>query len=66
MRSAIIIKLSVCYYSFPIVTILCIRAPNQPKVPTAANTLELTPEHFREYAGAVEAFWKAVPSLDRV
>jgi hypothetical protein len=36
-----------------------------PTVPTAANTLELTPEHFREYAEAVEAFWKAVPSLDR-
>jgi hypothetical protein len=36
-----------------------------PTVPTAANTLELTPEHFKEYAEAVEAFWKAVPSLDR-
>jgi hypothetical protein len=36
-----------------------------PTVPSAANMLELTPEHFREYARAVEAFWKAVPSLDR-
>lgn len=36
-----------------------------PMAPTAANMLELSPEHFREYAGALEAFWKAVPSLDR-
>jgi hypothetical protein len=28
MRSVIIISLSACYYSFPLVTILCIRAPN--------------------------------------
>ena len=28
MRSVIIISLSLCYYSFPLVTILCIRAPN--------------------------------------
>ena len=28
MRSAIIIRLSICYYSFPLVTILCIHAPN--------------------------------------
>jgi len=36
-----------------------------PNAPTAANTLELTPEHFREYAEALEAFWKAVPRLEQ-
>src|SRR4051794_11145633 len=29
MRSAIIIRVSICYCSLPLVTILCIHAPNQ-------------------------------------
>mgnify|MGYP007008284786 CR=1 FL=1 len=35
-----------------------------PTEPADANTLDLTTEHFREYAGAVEAFWKAVPTIN--
>lgn len=29
------------------------------------NSLEIRSEHFRDFAGAVEAFWRAVPSADR-
>ncbi|EWY41223.1 hypothetical protein N825_30655 [Skermanella stibiiresistens SB22] len=36
-----------------------------PAEPSSANTLDLTADHFRDYARAVEAFWKAVPIIDR-
>jgi hypothetical protein len=37
---------------------------DMPPAPTAAKTLDLSPEHFRDYAGALKAFWQSVPSLD--